>query len=222
MLSNWIRLACKLTLISSAFMVGRSSLTVANDQPLPVVPNSPDIASSRKHATSVYRPADPLSVFPKEGNDGMLSMDKMVGELSSNSMIFSKLYIANDYRSLPMHPPEVVRGRWNLPDGFSAGPTEIFTWIAPDFYHQPLYFEQPNLERYGIGARRYLQPPLSFAHFFGSLSLVPYKMLTVHPCDSVYTLGAVRAGNCAPKERRTLLGQAYPGAALRYWLSDCP
>ena len=188
---------------------------------LPQVPNPAEIASSRRHATSIYRPVDPLSAFSKQGSDGMLSIDKMVGPMGENSAIFSKLYITNDYRGLPMSPLEIVRGQWSTGEGIVTWQGNVFTWVSPDFSHQPLYFEQPNLERYGTGPGRLWQPPLAMAHFFGALVLTPYKLFVQHPCEQVYSLGSIRPGNCAPKEHRTLVGQSYPWAVLKYWRDDC-
>ncbi len=59
------------------------------------------------------------------------------------------------------------------------------------FYHAPLYFEDAELERCGrsFGA---FQPVISAAHFFGTLPLVPYKMVNQPPTRAVRTLGDCR------------------------------
>lgn len=59
--------------------------------------------------------------------------------------------------------------------------------LAPfpyQFCHQPLYFEDPNLERCGL-AHGCCQPLFSAAHFFGTIPLLPYKMGTQHPRELV-------------------------------------
>lgn len=47
--------------------------------------------------------------------------------------------------------------------------------------HQPLYFEQPNLERYGTSRGRHLQPLCSAAHFGWSVATLPYQMALQNP-----------------------------------------
>lgn len=70
-----------------------------------------------------------------------------------------------------------------------------YYWQATAFCHQPLYFEEPNLERYGHHAGCF-QPLLSGAHFFGTIPLLPYKLALDHPCDCQYVLGYGRPGDC--------------------------
>jgi hypothetical protein len=74
-----------------------------------------------------------------------------------------------------------------------------FAWIAPGTYHQPLYFEEVNLERYGYyDVRPCLQPLASAAHFFGTVPLLPYKTRIDPPCQCVHTLGHYRPGSRVP------------------------
>lgn len=72
----------------------------------------------------------------------------------------------------------------------------VYTWAAPQFYHKPLYFQQVNLERYGIGPCSPLQPAHSVMHFYGSTILWPAKMLWNAPAKSIYSLGHQRPGDC--------------------------
>lgn len=91
----------------------------------------------------------------------------------------------------------------------------IAAWEAPAFYHQPLYFEEVNLERYG-NKHRHLQPVYSAAHFFANTLALPYKMGVNPPCERVYTLGHYRPGDCNPHDRHGLpfswRGVIYTGA----------
>ncbi len=75
-----------------------------------------------------------------------------------------------------------------------------YSWDAPAFCHQPLYFEEVNLERYGYGRRyaRVFQPVLSGAHFFATVPLLPYKMAADPPWARVSNLGHYRPGSPAP------------------------
>ncbi len=73
-----------------------------------------------------------------------------------------------------------------------------YCWTAPSICHRPLYFEEPNLERYGHSAGCLLQPAISGAHFFTNLAVLPYKMGQDRCHECVYTLGHYRPGSCAP------------------------
>ncbi|MCY2965882.1 MAG: hypothetical protein NT069_20010 [Planctomycetota bacterium] len=53
--------------------------------------------------------------------------------------------------------------------------------------HRPLYFEDALLERHGVAASDCVQPGLSAAHFFGSVAIIPYKLLRTSPCAHVST-----------------------------------
>ena len=43
-----------------------------------------------------------------------------------------------------------------------------------------------------------LQPVASFAHFFGNIAILPYKMGINPPHECQYALGYYRPGSCAP------------------------
>ena len=88
-------------------------------------------------------------------------------------------------------------------------PMFCYRWDATCFCHQPLYFEEINLERYGYqcgdrcccctcGRECCLQPAASAAHFFGTVLVLPYCMAVDCPGDCVYTLGHYRPGDCNP------------------------
>jgi hypothetical protein len=81
--------------------------------------------------------------------------------------------------------------------GQTWAPT-TFTWKASALCHQPLYFEDVQLERYGHSWGPYLQPLASGANFFLSVPALPYKMGLYPPCECTYTLGYYRPGSCAP------------------------
>lgn len=69
-----------------------------------------------------------------------------------------------------------------------------FDWEATGIYHQPLYFEQPNLERHGYSLGL-LQPVASGAHFFATVPALPYLMAATPPRWRVYSLGHSRPGS---------------------------
>lgn len=90
------------------------------------------------------------------------------------------------------------------PPGFSRPwPLTTFHWDASALYHDPLYFEDVNLERYGLMFDK-AQPVVSGAKFFGRIPLLPYLMVVDHPHDCVYDLGYYRPGSCAPYQHQQL------------------
>jgi len=90
-----------------------------------------------------------------------------------------------------------------------AAPNELFparefagtnvTWTASNLCHNPLYFEQPSLERYGhtIGP---LQPVLSGAQFLVTIPYLPMLAAIDPPNECQYSLGYYRPGSCAPRK----------------------
>ena len=72
------------------------------------------------------------------------------------------------------------------------------TWKASNLCHNPLYFEDVNLERYGHTRGPVLEPLFQTAHFFGNIAVLPYKMGVHCPTECQYSLGYYRPGNCAP------------------------
>lgn len=93
-------------------------------------------------------------------------------------------------------PEEVLLGDepW-VPRHWDA---QSFAWEASGLQHQPLYFEDLALERYGHSFGIF-QPAASWARFHAQLIALPYRLLTEPPCDCEYTLGYYRPGDCAPR-----------------------
>jgi len=76
----------------------------------------------------------------------------------------------------------------------------VLQWAPTNLYHNPLYFEDPALERYGHTYPPVVQPFASAGRFATQLVGLPYQM-TLHPVHSrEYTLGYYRPGECAPKK----------------------
>ncbi len=88
-----------------------------------------------------------------------------------------------------------------------------YYWMATAYCHQPLYFEEVNVERYGFRYRYGLQPLVSCAHFFATIPLLPYKMVVHPPSECQYTLGYYRPGDPALRQRERIHIQADAGAA---------
>ena len=94
-------------------------------------------------------------------------------------------------------PPQEI-DYWD-PSGATRGwPIVGYQWKATAFCHQPLYFEEINLERYGYGCCGCLQYGVSAAHFFGTVPALPYLMAADCPYECDYTLGHYRPGSCPP------------------------
>jgi hypothetical protein len=76
-----------------------------------------------------------------------------------------------------------------------------YLWQAPALAYRPLYFEEPNLERYGHSAGCVLQPALSGAHFLMAVSALPMRVAFDRPWELVYPLGHALPGSPSPWER---------------------
>ncbi|MEQ8634073.1 hypothetical protein [Gimesia maris] len=70
----------------------------------------------------------------------------------------------------------------------------IYTWEASDINYNPLYFEDPNLERYGYSRRDLVQPFVSVGRFTGQLLALPYQMSIDPVRKKMYPLGFYRPG----------------------------
>ena len=76
----------------------------------------------------------------------------------------------------------------------------LYQWQAPNQYHNPLYFEDPALERYGHVHCELVQPFVSMARFGVQFVGLPYQMAIDPCCKKMYNLGYYRVGECAPKK----------------------
>lgn len=119
-------------------------------------------------------------------------------------------------------------GEWDAPQIAASvsssrfGPNH-FRFAAPAVYSRPLYFEQPNLERYGHHVAwcehdNLTQSALSAAHFFATVPVMPYKMGATLPDECSYVLGSYRPGSCNPHQllrpELSVRGLALEGAAV--------
>ncbi len=205
-------------LLASQTAADKTSYKIS-DEPQSYVLRAPE-----KKVDSVRLPIDvlPLNklVATQPSNteiDRTYTTENMVGPLANAATLLTQLNVDNDFRQLPSMPLAMVRTTADASGYEPEWMQQSYAWVAPTFRHKPLYFEQTNLERYGYGPKRCWQPIASGAHFFGSVGLFPYKLITQHPYEKVYTLGNNRPGDCVPYQKRTLLGQSYPGELCKYW-----
>jgi hypothetical protein len=113
--------------------------------------------------------------------------------------------ITNPEGDLPADLAAPVFARAGVVDAYAAEYRNwmdfSYFWMASGFCTGPLYFEEPNLERYGYQVSC-LQPAVSAAHFFATIPVLPYKMVAHPPCECVYSLGYYRPGSCAPLQHQ--------------------
>lgn len=112
-------------------------------------------------------------------------------------------------------PEELWQGGPYLPRMFEGS---LFTWTASNLFHNPLYFEDVQLERYGHSYCCVVQPFVSVGRASAQLVLLPYQMGIDPPCKRDYALGYYRPGDCAPKlcyqPPLSLRGALLEGAAV--------
>lgn|GEM_PF-1229924 len=76
-------------------------------------------------------------------------------------------------------------------------PDRLFAWEASNLFHNPLYFEDAPLERYGH-THGHLQPLFSLTRMSVQLLGMPYQSVIDTPHTKRYTLGWYRPGESAP------------------------
>lgn len=76
----------------------------------------------------------------------------------------------------------------------------LYQWRASDQWFNPLYFEDPALERYGHVHHPLVQPFASVGRFGVQLVGLPYQMTIDPVCKKMYNLGYYRPGECTPKK----------------------
>lgn len=180
---------------------------------------------------AAYQPVQPSSPESLPPPDGALPQGaavdepgadwrpKPLGELTTNTMLPGGV-LPRDY-SAERTPQHLA---YYDPCGATRGwPVNNFNWVASCLCHNPLYFEEVNLERYGYGPGCYgpcctnaVQSLSSAAHFFGNVVALPYKMGVDCPMECDYTLGHYRPGSCPPRRwhccsRCSALGAASAG-----------
>ena len=78
------------------------------------------------------------------------------------------------------------------------GIASTFAWTAAGTCHNPIYFEDEQLERYGHSWGPVKQTAVSAVKFFATVPLLPYYMGVYPPNECIYDLGQYRPGSCAP------------------------
>lgn len=125
----------------------------------------------------IHRPFDSIRLF---------------GDLKTDRKYFESATMAEPTR---VHTSESGPYLWNASQ---------YCWHSATFCFSPLYFEQPNLERYGQGVGAPFASTVSAAKFVTDLSALPLSMVCTPPWRNSCTLGHHRPGDCAPYQRKTL------------------
>lgn len=98
-----------------------------------------------------------------------------------------------------------------------------YYWAPSNVFYNPLYFEDPSLERNGHTWGPLLQPFASVTRASLQLAFLPYQMTLDPPCRRVYPLGFYEPGDCAPKlipavplnaRAGAVMGATWTGAAF--------
>ena len=80
-------------------------------------------------------------------------------------------------------------------------PRTVVQWAPTNLWYYPLYFEDPQLERYGHTHRPWLQPFVSSGRFMVQTVGLPYQMTLHPPTCREYALGYYQPGEWAPKKK---------------------
>ncbi len=94
-------------------------------------------------------------------------------------------------------PEEVVLS--NAPYQSRQFAQTVFGWEASNIFHNPIYFQDIALERYGHTYPCWIQPFASVGKFSLQFAGLPYQMAIDPPCKRIYALGYYRPGECVPK-----------------------
>ncbi len=117
----------------------------------------------------------PIAQTPISNSQVLMSVEQMIRQPIDQYRTMSDLRTNNFFISATEVPNPVRGAQVNEHGSFEWTPTG-YCWCTPSFCHKPLYFEQPNLERYGMGPGPLMAPVYSSAHFFGSIVLLPAKV----------------------------------------------
>jgi hypothetical protein len=104
-------------------------------------------------------------------------------------------------------------------------PEREFNWEAPEVWHQPFYFEDVPLERYGQSLCPERQAWLSGLKFYMTFPLLPIKLWADPPFSKVATFGYYRVGSDNPAVRQKSIlpygygpeGGGYARGAGSFW-----
>jgi len=178
---------------------GPSVPNIITLEPIPQASSAPNSPSKSLNTNPVnVLPLAPAKNAPPT-RKGKLDVDQMIRTPTNHELLFSKLNTDNSfYSESQLSMP--VRGQGDPTGALNWSPSG-YCWQSPAFCYSPLYFEQPNLERYGNSPGHYLAPAASATSFFAHAVILPAKALWQPPWSKQCTLGTKRPGDCAPLQR---------------------
>ncbi len=183
-----------------------SLLFTENNEPIQVLPIHFQQTAPTANSRPIQKNASGLKL--DEMIRSPIDHYKAMNNLGTNNFFLSGVDIPNQVRSAPLN--ELGSFEWT-PFGYC--------WCTPSFCHKPLYFEQPNLERYGISPGPILAPVHSSAHFFGSIVMLPAKVVYRPWWTKSCTLGNNRPGDCVPMQAIPANSEV-PGRVSRHLSSN--
>lgn len=203
--------------------IKRLELTVATIQPATAISFTPLPSLPRPKPPTLEAPGDapgaasgetpsapPKSPTRTVGSDAPLELLSMEGIKNLNQPVNpSEIFQRLDIRRVVKNPDSVSKLLDNKGDATNPQQTQdprdyglwgasSLPWNSPAFSHNPLYFEQVNLERYGLGYPRPINALVSGSRFFIDATLLPVHMFQTPPHGCTSTLGFLRPGNCNP------------------------
>lgn len=176
-------------------------------------PSTPITLQSIPAANPIHSPAEqavprvkvmpmaPAAKTQQLGKKGLLDVQQMIHSPTNYVGVFSRLNIDRSFSVDAPIAPSVRNQQADSYGAFDWSPSG-YCWQSPAFCFSPLYFEQPNLERYGQSKGPILAPALSATYFFGQVTTLPIRSLWQPPWSCSCTLGHHRPGDCAPIQRR--------------------
>lgn len=204
----------------------RQSMKLAESRPsrspsprLPVPP-SPSFRLSQNSGDDRNSPAEPPEALPMQvpndrpapSRDELRS--KRIAELH-RPMTDVRIGAVSDPDAEPENAAQAEIGDYPpiLVWGGSWAETKPIRYAVP-FTHQPLYFEERNLERCGHG-HGFFQTTLSAGAFLGNTILLPFHIGSKHPKDCFVSLGDCPTGHCYSPNCEVLEGEGLLPMALQ-------
>ena len=180
---------------------------VKTDKPI-TLENIPKVETpSAQQPTEDAKKVNVLPLVPATDNSKVakkpsLSVDEMIRKPIQSVEVFSRV---NTEQNLGVDAPLApsLRNQSSDASGYYDWSPSGYCWQSPAFCYSPLYFEQPNLERYGNSKGPLFAPAWSATYFFGQIVALPIAAVRKPPCSKSCTLGNHRPGDCAPFQNRT-------------------
>jgi hypothetical protein len=165
---------------------------------IPKASQAGDVAAKKDNDPVKLKELKPAQDKP---NKLLLETKMMIGQPIDQFSLFSKVNALSDLQE-PAVPAATVRGQMFDPMSTYDWTPTGYCWQSPAFCYSPLYFEQPNLERYGTGPDPWFAPVASASYFYGQLVAFPIRVVHQPWWSKDCTLGHHRPGDCVPHQRR--------------------